>query len=209
MGRALSQSVWESRRRLLTANRALLEAIDGDPNFARQMGEVLRAAQELGYATNDQLPLLDNTEVMRSVNEVVDRLLGMYCVAAAYYGFNRESAANWLNANVAGEALTPDERQFLLMGKRPVQEYKFQIEGIWALYWACGLASSEFSFGIQCPQDFATRLPDLKKNEDAVSIREKASLRDVVEVVQMADIAYCIHWAHKQATLGGKANRQA
>lgn len=168
----------------------------------------LRAAQELGYATNDRLPLLDNTEVVRSVNEVVDRLLGMYCVAAAAYGFNRESAVKWLNANVTGEALTPDERQFLLTGKGPVQEYKFQIEGIWALYWACGLADSEFSFGSQCPQNFVTRLPDLKTNQDAQSVRAKAALRDVAEVVQMADTAYCIHWAQRQSVLGGQADRQ-
>lgn len=169
----------------------------------------MRAAQELGYATNDQLPLLDNKEVLRSVNEVVDRLLGMYCVAAAAYGFNRESAVNWLNANVAWEPLTPDERQFLLTGKGPIQEYKFQIEGIWALYWACGLAGSEFSFGSQCPQNFVTRLPDLKTNQDVQPIRARAALRDVSQVFQMADTAYCIHWAQRQSVLVGQVNRHA
>lgn len=169
----------------------------------------IRISQELGYATNEHLPLLDYTKIVRSVDECVDRLLGMYCVAAAAYGFSRQLAADWLRAKVAGYPLTPGERQFLETGKGPVHDYKFQIEGMWALYWACGHAGSEFSFASQCPQDFVTRFPALKKNQDAGAFRTKTVLRDVTQVVRMADTAYCIHWAHKQAVFGGQANGQA
>lgn len=162
----------------------------------------LRVVRELGYGTNEQLPLLEYTEITRSVTEVVDRLLGMHCVAAAAYGFNRELAVNWLNTNLAWAALTDDERHFLLTGEGSTQDFKFQIEGMWALYWACGLTRDEFSFGFQCPRNFVTRLPDLKASHDASVVRDAATLRDAVELVQMADIAYCIHWSQRQSALG-------
>lgn len=166
----------------------------------------LRIANDLGYVSNEHLPLLDYQKVVRSVDETVDRLLGMYCVAAVAYGFDRQRATDWLCSNVRNESLTSGERKFLETGNGALQDYKFQIEGIWTLYWTCGLAGREFSFGTQCPQDFVTRLPDLKENENAQQFRSRAALRDVVDIVQMADTAYCIHWAIRHASLSGRTN---
>jgi hypothetical protein len=164
----------------------------------------LRVIRELGYAVNLNLPLLSFNEFVRSEQEVIDRLLGMYCVAAVAYGFNRQFAVDWLQSNTENDLLTVAERKYLKTGDGSVQEFKLQIEAIWALYWSCGFAENEFSFSRQCPQDFASRLPDVKKNQTTHHFRSQSSLRDISEIVQMADVAYCIHWAYTHASLSGK-----
>lgn len=173
---------------------------------AREVREhSLNIAKQLGYAVTTDLPLLDEyDEILRSVDDVVDRMLGMYCLGAAAYGFDRGRASKWLKANTRADPLTPIEKRYLETGEGEAQSFRLQIEAIWALYWSCGFADMEFCFDRPCPKDLVARLPELKKEEAAERLRSRAILRDVQQVVQMADTAYCIDWAMTQLALDGK-----
>lgn len=171
-------------------------------NFASIRTRSVETAKLLGYATNPGLPLLNSDEVIREASEVIDRLLGMYCIAAVAYGFERTRALTWIERNTDAIILTSAERRFLLTGAGSTQHFKFQIEGIWALYWSCGLTDA-FSFAEHCPQDFVTRLPNLKRDENSQQFKSRVRQRTTSEVVAMADLAYCIHWAVRESELRG------
>ena len=154
----------------------------------------LETAKQLGYAINHGLPLLHSNHVVRESTIVIDRLLGMYGIAAVAYGFERIRTIRWLERNADMSLLTTRERRFLVTGLGETQDFKFQIEGIWALYWSCSL-TDEFSFSEQCPNDFVTRLPNLKVDENAQEFKSRVRLRSDIDIVVMADLTYCLHWA--------------
>jgi hypothetical protein len=150
--------------------------------------------ERLGFGRNDSLPLLDCNGIVRSLDEILDRLLTMQCVAAVAYGFGRKPALMWMKKHLPTSSLTPDEQAFIESGKGSKRDFTFQIEGIWALFWCCEFAS-EMSFEKNCPDDFADQLPDITANESPVDFRSRARLRESQEIIQMADLAYCMHWA--------------
>jgi hypothetical protein len=148
----------------------------------------------MGYPINESLPLLDAHQVVRNKDEVVDRLLAMFVLGAVAYGFDAKRAREWLGGNAKIVTLTPSEESFLKSGKGPTQAFRSQIEGLWALYWCCGL-TERFVINIECPQDFVDELPDIRRDENAVNLRLRAKLIADTQIMQMADVAYCVHWA--------------
>jgi hypothetical protein len=153
----------------------------------------LETAAKLGYETNHNLPLLE-FYTCRNASEIIDRLLGMHCLAACAYGFDRERAWEWLSREVGGSVLTKEETTFLKLGSGNKQLYMTQIEGMWALAWAVGVVDI-LDFGHSCSLRFATMLPDLKKDESGAGIRSKARVRSLAELASACDLAYCLHWA--------------
>lgn len=170
----------------------------------------LAVAKHLGYPVNEALPLLDESVIIRTVDDIVDRLLAMLCVAACAYGFDNQKAANWLRRETTVDLLTDAERRFLQTQAGDRRTFMAQIEGLWALAWSIRSESS-LDFGTPCPQDFVTRLPDLKGNGSSVSFRDAANVRPLSEIVSASDLAYCLHWAIRDtqlrnAKLPGKGN---
>jgi len=160
--------------------------------------ESLAAAQRLDYSVDVALALLDESSITRSDDEIVDRLLAMLCVAACAYGFDNRKAANWLDREAKVDLLTEAERQFLQTKIGNRQAFMFQIEGIWALAWSIR-AVPTLDFGTPCPQDFVTRLPDLKGNGRSAAFREAARVRPLSDIASACDLAYCLHWAIRDA----------
>jgi hypothetical protein len=162
--------------------------------------ESLAVAKRLGYSVEEALPLLDASAVARTDDEVVDRLLAMLCVAACAYGFDSQKAANWLGREVKVELLTVAERHFLQTKAGDRRTFMMQIEGMWALAWSIRSVPT-LDFGTPCPQDFVTRLPDLKRNGSSGTFRDTANVRPLSEIVSACDLAYCLHWAIRDAQL--------
>lgn len=160
------------------------------------------AARALSYPTNEHLPLLDDGAVVRSRDEVVDRILGMLCVAACAYGFDNKKAAEWLRREATAELLTAAEARFLRTKAGDRRAFMEQIEGVWALAWGIGVIP-ELDFGKPCAQDLVLRLPDLKGNKSSADFRNGAKLRPHEEIVAACDLAYCIHWAIRESQLRG------
>lgn len=158
----------------------------------------LAMAERLGFMTNQALPLSDIPAGSRETPEVVDRILSMHCVAACAYGFSRERAEAWYRQEVQQDALTDAERTFLRTGVGNKQKFMVQIEGMWALAWAIGLVD-DLDFGQACSPSFVGLLPDLKTGQRALSIRSGAAIRTLEELASANDLAYCLHWAVRQA----------
>jgi hypothetical protein len=151
----------------------------------------IAVANRLGYVINPALPLLDETQVTRSTDQIVDRLLAMHSVAAAAYGFDRSKARDWLSRQVHSVCLTPEEQEFLESHGGDPRPFMWQIESMWGLAWAICVVDT-LDFGQRCSQDFVRMLPDLKSNGDAGGFRQRATLRSDESIVAMADLAYCL-----------------
>jgi hypothetical protein len=162
----------------------------------------LTTAAGLGYPVNKALPLLDQSRVTHSCDEVVDRILGMLSVAACAYGFDNQKAVEWLGRESKAELLTSPERDFLRTKVGDKRSFMEQIEGIWALAWSIGVVP-HLDYGQPCAQDFVVRLPDLKGGKSSASFRDSARVRPDEEVVAACDLGYCLHWAIRDSQLRG------
>jgi hypothetical protein len=160
-------------------------------------------AKELGYPINENLPLLEDIELARSLAEAIDRCLAMQVVAACAYGFSREQGITWLKQETQLK-LTEAEHAFLESGFGDRRKFMFQIEGLYALAWGISIVQ-DLNFSRPCPQDLVTRFPDIKKQESSNSFRESADFRSTDELRKALDLAYCLHWAVRQASLDNRS----
>lgn len=172
-----------------------------DPKLIRD--ESIRTARQLGAEVLAWLPLLDAGLELRSTDETVSRILAMHAVAATAYGFDRANAIAWLNEEALTDSLTEEERRFVFEGQGRPEPYQMQIEGMWALAWALGIASN-MNFGEDCDSHFATMLPDLKQSRSSAAFRQSVDPHPLEHVVAACDLAYCLHWVVRQAELAGQ-----
>lgn len=160
----------------------------------------LAAASSLGFAVKKQLPLLDDLAANRSQGECVDRVLCLHVAAACAYGFDKGRAFRWVERERLVSALTPKERRFVELGIGDADQFKAQIEGLWALSWAIGIVT-QLDFGKSCDDTFARLLPNLRDGGTSHRMRSAAQLRSSAEIIGAVDLAYCLHWATRQAQL--------
>jgi hypothetical protein len=69
---------------------------------------------------------------------------------------------------------------------------------MWALAWTVGKVD-ELDFSNACGDDFIDMLPDLRFDERSDALRSGIKLRTVREVEEACDLAYCLHWAIREA----------
>ena len=156
----------------------------------------------MGYKTNPSLPILDVPRDKRSLDDVVDRILGMYCLGACAYGFPPDKAYVWLENQSKESFLTSAEKNFLENGTGKTVQFMNQIEGLFALTWSVSLVGN-LDFKELCPDDFVHIFPDLKSNESAQQLRLDAELRPEIEMLQACDLSYCLHWAIRDSAIRG------
>ncbi len=154
---------------------------------------------------NESLPFFEiPTEKVRSDSDVFARLMILHVVAACAYGFDRIKAKEWINQEGLGMNLTAAEAAFVNTGVGNTEQFKVQVEGMWALSWALGLVPRlDFSKG--CDNQFALLLPNLKVLQPATLLRSKVNRPSFSEVVEACDLAYCLHWGIQQVRLTGEA----
>jgi hypothetical protein len=158
-------------------------------------------AASAGILIPSTLPLLDAGS-LRNREEIVDRLLVLTAVAATSYGFDRSKALAWLAQEKLDGLLTQDEALFLKEGKGREEVFQVQIEGMWALAWCIALVQ-DLDFWQDCDSQFVSKLPNLKVGESGRKLRDAARLRPLKEVFAACDLAYCLHWALRQAEIDG------
>jgi len=71
------------------------------------------------------------------------------------------------------------------------------------LAWALTFVPT-FDFWHDCDSRFVALLPNLKISQSSDEWRQKARCRKTEEVVTACDLAYCLHWAVRQAEIAGK-----
>jgi hypothetical protein len=127
----------------------------------------------------------------------------MNAVAATAYGFDKTKAAAWLNQEVLADSLSDQEKRFVFKGAGQPDRFKLQVEGMWALAWAMGIAN-ELNFAKDCDNHFVMTLPNLKRSQGSTDFRTKANPRPLEQVAAACDLAYCLHWAIRQSELSDK-----
>lgn len=165
--------------------------------------ESLRRLAKAGIAIPATLPLIDDFSI-RPMPEILDRIVCLNAVAAVAHGFNKDLAAAWLGREGVFDRLTDAERLLFDSSAADMQGFKIQVEGLWALAWIAGIVD-DFDFWQKCDPAFATMLPDIKTAESSSSLRSRARLREAGEIGAEADLAYCLHWALREAELNHEA----
>jgi hypothetical protein len=161
-------------------------------------------ASRLGYSTNSALPLLDEVQNVRTNDESVKRLLCLNAVAACAYGFDKHKAVDWLRQEGAFDEMATSERRFIENSEGDPIRFQVQVEGLWALAWALGLVP-QLDFGEDCDDNFVMLMPNLRNGETSDVLRSKIVPRTTAEILAACDLAYCLHWAIREALLtGGK-----
>jgi hypothetical protein len=154
----------------------------------------LEHAKNIGCEVYSDLPLIENIAVCRTVDQVVDRILAMFVVAATVYGFPRGRAKEWLDREQEEDLTTQPERRFLDTGIGDTQQFASQIEGIWALYWSI-FSGVNMDFSTTCPDNFVQMLPDIKASAHTKTFRHSAMIRPDIEISSQCDLAYLLHHA--------------
>src|SRR5579871_4424122 len=115
----------------------------------------------------------------------------------------KKNAISWLDDEQLPQYLTRRERDFLFESKGLAHEFRIQIEAMWALAWVLNLVD-RLDFWLKCDNNFVYRMPDLKNRESSEKLRASARLRSQVEIRGALDLAYCLHWAIRQADMDQK-----
>lgn len=163
----------------------------------------LELASKAGLTILPTLPLLDGKLRPRSSEEAVERLLCLNAIAAVSYGFDRAKARDWLRQEHLDGLLTEAEHRFIERAEGDPQFFQTQVEGMWALAWALSLVS-RLDFWKDSDNKFVTILPNLKAGESSTELRRKLHMRPIDDLISACDLAYCLHWAVRQAELNGK-----
>jgi hypothetical protein len=160
-------------------------------------------AAKAGLSIPLTLPLLDLGVCARSQNEATNRLLCLTAIAAAAYGFDKVKALDWLRQQRLNSQLTNAERSFLVRGDGDPGSFRTQVEGMWALAWALNIVP-QLDFWKDSDNRFVKILPNLKTGESAAELRHKSRMRCTDDLIAACDLAYCLHWAIRQAELESK-----
>jgi len=168
-----------------------------------------KVVRRLGLEDNPALPLLDDVPIARTVTEVVGRCLIMSASAHCFYGFDRARALAWLKRERCVRWLTAGDREFFRGDDSNKAQMFWQIEGVWVLSWSVGAMPELDLTARHAPDNLVRALPDLPKDESAAEFRKRAKLRPAEEVLAKCDLAYCLHWALREASLTGKQAKRA
>ena len=163
----------------------------------------LQVAQSIGVLINRALPLVEAPLQLKSCDEIFRRLMCLHVTAACAYGFNRKNAREWLVQEDITATLTNTESAFINDGFGNTEQFKAQIEGMWALFWALGLIPN-MNFSESCDVNFVSLLPNLKILQPASLIKAKVKCRSLDEIIEACDLAYCLHWGVQEAKVTGK-----
>lgn len=167
-----------------------------DSKLIRQKS--LQIAADLGFPVNESLPLLEDHVHEKSAEEIIRRLLSLHVVAACAYGFDRIKASTWIHQEGIAESLTLMERIFIEKGTGDANQFKVQVEAMWALAWALGMVT-QLDFSKGCDSQFVILLPNLKLLENSAALRAKTKPRSYQQILEKCDLSYCLHWAIRQA----------
>jgi len=165
-----------------------------------------KRARKLGYEINPQLPVLDPEPSVRTATEATDRLLCLNAVVACSHGCPKRDAQRWMTEHHLTSALTDSEQAFLseeLTTEQVRAEFQDQVEALWALAWGLKLVR-KLNFAKECSDKLVKLLPDPRVNTPLNEFRERCTLRSASELVQATDLAYCLHWSIRQASLTGQ-----
>lgn len=181
---------------MTTINVRESDVTQDDLKEVRELSRV--QATQLGYTVNRALPPLDAPVSLRRIEDVATRMLCVHAISAVAHDFSRPMVMSWLKRERLVESMAPSELKFLKQGG-DIAEMQCRVNALFALAWATQI-ERVFNFAMECPETLAGALPDFEDGSSS-AFRQKVSLRSAREIVEMADLAYCLHWSIRDAVL--------
>ncbi len=174
-------------------------------NFEKIRSNSLKTAKKLGYKTNIHLPLLEESNILKSKEEILGRVCLLHALVGCSYGFPVDNAKNWLEKEKLVAYLTEKERTLFseVSIKDDFVAYRTKVESIWTLCWVLQKVHV-FDFRKLCSDSLVKLLPDLKTGESVTKFSENIELRKAKSVIANCDLAYCLHWAIVDSHINNK-----
>jgi hypothetical protein len=161
----------------------------------------------LGVRIPESLPVLEEIGFLRPTHEIVSRLLALDALMYVAIGHDKRKALDWLSENGVRDALTANEERFLIDEEGRREQFLVAAEAICALAWATRIID-EMSMLERCSESLAAALPHVVRKGSGAYLYERADLRPSHELEQALDTSYCLHWAVREASLGGVVLRR-
>lgn len=158
--------------------------------------------RRVGVRYPAHLPLLDRPSTLRPLEEAVVRTAVLNAMAGIAHGAPLEVAKGWLEEHRLLTGLTPRERAFVEQGVGRSNSWFWSVESLWALMWAMGKVE-ELHWNRGCTPNFVEMMPRPNNPGSWERWREGLALRPLSDIFQLADEAYGVHWAARDARLKG------
>lgn len=117
------------------------------------------------------------------------------------YDYPRDAAVSWLKRHGLLSSLTIRENKIL---KSSDDYWKKRIlleaESLWAFAWVFEMVPV-LDFSVECTDELASFMPQIWENDSMEKFVQRCKFRDKDEIIQYEDLAYCLHWATKNAIL--------
>ena len=166
--------------------------------------QTLKKLKAKGIDIPNTLPTLEPDLTLRPENEIINRALTLSTVTAKAYGFKH--ATHWLEQNSLIGLLAKSEKDFVLKDKGNPDQFKANVESLYAFAWLLGFYKSIKHFAF-CPENLITKFPDLQKGESPARFREAACLQRLERAVEELDFHFCLHWQLREVQLNRRGSR--
>lgn len=164
-----------------------------------------------GIEVIEHLPCLENPKFRRP-KEVAKRMMILLGLFQLHLEAPKEVIRNWIEENKLTGNLTPEESEFLkkdykeLLEQNQIDIYWY-VEAIWTFAWVGGFHDNlTFNTGVE--NILASHLPNIEKNESAEGFIEDFKFRKEIEIFEMLDKFYRVHWFARNNNLKGITSRK-
>jgi Domain of unknown function (DUF4272) len=188
---------------------ATVEIPPPDPDAVLYQDQVLRKAWAedvltwQGIPVNKHLPCIEGgaETVLRSAQDVTDRLLALTIVAVKGEGMEQERILEIIEDRKAWPHFSPKELAFI-NDPEPTEhdrvQFAWRYEAAWVMFWALN-----FTKGPLEPPFKICDVPLLVETVRDTDDLAKNGLHSVNNVLNEADLIYRYHWAVRQASIDG------
>lgn len=165
---------------------------------------------ELGAPFLEDLPVVEDAKTIepRPAKEIAGRAIAVAIAAVKGEGLEQNRVEEIVEQLEARALLTPDERKFVFdpaPTDKDRAKFGWRYEGLDVLLWALGFRDSLPA--AHTIMDPATDVGIVRKNA-AAGLIAKAKPRTMDELLDMADLYYCLHWAAIELRIHGKTNER-
>jgi Domain of unknown function (DUF4272) len=158
----------------------------------------LKLMRSLSYPTTPPPPPIEKPINLKTEDEIKDRLLALYVLTGVAWGSDRRIGKTWLDREKLWHAITAEERNYLVDDVGLSAQFELRVEAVWALKWALSLLET-LDFSVPADNRYRDYMPNPRRRESSFAARRRMHLRPPDELVEMYDLALCLHYPARAA----------
>ncbi len=158
-----------------------------------------------GYRVLEDLPLIEEPN-MRSIDDVKGRVFAMHPLCQIGYGAPPDAVKDYLERNGLTDFLSSEEMALFQqeLSHEKCAGLTWYIENIYAFLWALGLVDNLDQNEMAQGEVVYPMLPDLPDGGIDSDVEKTSSLRSEVEIAEMLDCYYRLHWHFVDERINGR-----